>query len=46
MTTDATKRGHPAALSTAYDIGEMAMAIIALLRIICGGVTVDAAWRN
>jgi len=46
MTTDATQRRHTSALSTAYDVCEVAMAIVALLRIVCGGVTVDAAWRN
>src|SRR5712692_9783984 len=28
------------------DIGEMTMAIVALLRIVCSSVTVDAAWRS
>jgi hypothetical protein len=42
MTTDATQRRHAATFSTAYDICEMAMAVITLLRIVRSGVTIDA----
>ncbi len=46
MTTYTTQCRHASALSTSNDIREMAMAIIALLRIVCRRVTVDAARRG
>ena len=47
MTTHTMQRGHALAfVTTADDVGEMAMAVIPLLRIVCCCVTVDAARRN
>ena len=46
MTTDAVQSGHAFAFRTAHDVGEMPVTIVALLRIVGGSVTVDAAWRD
>jgi hypothetical protein len=40
------QRRHADVPRPAHDIREMAMTVIALLRIICCGVTVDAARRS
>jgi hypothetical protein len=46
MTTDAVQRGDAVAIWSADDIGEVPVTIVALLRIVGGSVTVDAAWRD
>jgi len=43
MTTRTIQSGHPFAFWTANDIGEMTVAIIALLRVIRRRMAVDAA---
>jgi hypothetical protein len=43
MTTRTIQSGHPFAFWTSNDIGEMTVAIIALLRVVGSGMTVDAA---
>jgi hypothetical protein len=43
MTTLTVQRGYAYVPRAADDIREMAMAVIALLRIVCSCVTVDAA---
>ncbi len=43
MATHAIQRGHAFSFRTTNDVGEMTMAIVALLWIVCGSVTVDAA---
>ena len=43
MATHAIQRGHATVCRPADDIREMPMPVIALLRIICGRMTVDAA---
>jgi hypothetical protein len=43
MTTLTVQRGYTYVTGAADDIREMAMAVIALLRIVCSCVAVDAA---
>ena len=35
--------GHAFAFRAAHDVGKVTTPVVALLRVICGGVTVDAA---
>ena len=46
VTTDAVQPGHAFAFRTAHDVRKMPVPIVALLRIVGGSVTVDAAWRD
>jgi hypothetical protein len=43
MTTRTIQSGHPFAFWTSNDIGEMTMAIIALLRVVGSGMAIYAA---
>ena len=46
VTAHAVQSGHPFARRTANNICEVTVPVIALLRISCRCVTVDAAWRS
>jgi hypothetical protein len=46
MTAETIQSGNAFAFGAANDIREVAMAIVSLLWIIRGGVTVDAAWTR
>jgi hypothetical protein len=43
MTTRTIQSGHPFAFGTSSDIGEMTVAIIALLRVVGSGMAIYAA---
>jgi hypothetical protein len=46
MTTGAVQTRNAFAFRTAHDIRDVTMSIVALLWIVCSGVTVDAARRR